>query len=201
MGQTCTAAPSHHGQQSPARPPTHSPPASAHALLGDSIGWAGTGRVPWALCLCLYSSRTQGSSNPPWLCLQLGPVPHWGNLAPHPPHFLTLPERLRWSKCPHPTFRDEGYGSVWGHRCTHRTPLKTPALTREANGHKVGPRGQAHGHSKERQWDLLYHLQTASVRHWVEVPVAPRPVPPQPQVPQAPRTTWRGARACFWQRL
>ena len=74
------------------------------------------------------------------------------------------------------------------HSGAQPAPLKSLPLTREANGHEVGPRGQTHGHSKERQWDLLHHLQAASMRLWGRGPLALRPVPPQPWVPQAPRT-------------
>lgn len=88
-----------------------------------------------------------------------------------PPHHRSIceprerrPQSTTGTRNPGPN--GEEYGSVRVHSGAQPAPLKSPALTREANGHEVGPRGQTHGHSKERQWDLLHHLQAASRRLW-----------------------------------
>lgn len=161
-----------------------SPAAAPCALQADSRGWARVGA---------------GGLLPPWPSPQTELVPHWGTWHPTPSQILSVSpgsgvlSPLTGTRNPGPN--GEEYGSVRVHIGTQPAPLKSPALTREANGHEVGPRGQTHGHSKERQWDLLHHLQAASTRLWGRGPLALRPVPPQPWGPQAPSTTER--RTCL----
>lgn len=109
-----------------------------------------------------------GGPAAPWPSLQMELVPRWGTWRPTPSQTLSVSPRsgilspLSGTRNLGPN--GEEYGSVREHSSAQPARLESPALTREANGHKVGPRAQTHGHSKERQRDLLHHLRGASMR-------------------------------------